>query len=1161
MANITKEYLIKSVYSSIGIGKFISDTEKAKIVAKELGLSLSSSAKVVEHSVTTSFNKAGQQVKSFSTTFEDFGRRTSISFKTVAGVVQASSLSMSKDISNFSATVGQKVLTLNQPLDGLAAKLTTLTSLNRTFSQTFGASFKNASEIVQNQPEKLSQKTITFEGKQSLVPVQQLSTVVKTADGDFQKLNQTIVTLPNGVKQISRSMSDVSASFKKAALDAETLTNASKNVSLAVTKVALSAEQAEKGARFFSSGMSRAALLTDLSSKSINRNGSEFLRTTAIFNDNGKKVTTVFDSMGSSTKKVSQSFGEFKEKTEAAGIDLGKLISRAAVTIPVWFALRSAIMGVFTGIRDGITNLVSFDAALQKVKRNLIGTPQQITSDFEKMRKVITEFSLQTGKPVEEIASAVKEFATIGFNFEDSLQGGLDATKLSILLFGEAGQSAEAFAVALKLLMKTGKDAPPVQQQIAEAFALTAELAKTNKDKLSDLSQALGTVAGSASVAKLSFKETITLLLTLASAGKGGANGATLLSSALSNLLTKLPQVSKSFGVQFIPGADSAFSTLTKILDVATALSKTPAGEAQVFEKLGEVFGGQRGVKLTSALTAANAALKENLKVTGDVARFNQGVTTVLDSESGQYDILTNSVRETGKAFVTSLVGAGNFKGALTSLNQIVTSLNPTLKIIGGSFNAVFTSATGTLAGLGILGASLTKANALLEAMPALLSRVKVGLLALNAGTIAGLAIAFGVLVDKLSKGPDLSGLEDKFQATQVKLSSALRGELPKVELEKFKVDFKNGKAILDVTTPIDIINKALEKALSSEEVKAKVEAGETTLKANLALEAQLVEGATAKLENDLAELKARLKAKGATDIELALLDVQFLKSQGEALNAEKIKDAQSKIRISTFEKERSIQDALIKAVEDGAKAEGASNLEAINRGIELEKSLGIERTGMELLTQQLSLQKALTEETKKTKEERLKELSSLIKKTPVTGIAGFFKEQGLNNKEDALRRRAEAKGISEEQINRILNPESQISKGNTLLDELQRGLANPMTQSMGSLEIAISSLTQTILQQETRSLEVGVPRFGGGVRGTGNSLMLSESDKRRFDNQGPSSVTVDVGGINVTVSGAGNADDIAQRVAKTVEEMISSNMVKPGTKANIAFTQVMHKA
>jgi len=770
-----------------------------------------------------------------------------------------------------------------------------------------------------------------------------------------------------------------------------------------------------------------ARIVDQTVTSSFNKAGQSVRNVTTIFEQHGRKSTVAFREVAGSVNLSDASLKNFGESAGKAGINLGQLISRAAVTIPTWFLLRSAIMGVFTGIRDGITNLVSFDLALQKVKRNLSGTPEEITSNFGIMKKEITAFSLETGKSTEEIASAVKNFATIGFNFKDSLSAGLDATRLSILLFGEAGETANAFASAMKLLVKEGKDVPSTQQQISEAFALTAELAKNNKDNLSELTQGLNKFSATAASANLSTKETITLLLTLATAGRSGAMSGTLLSTTFNNLLTNLDKVSKSFGIEFNPAVDSGFKTLMKILDVSEKIAQQPGGEVQVIEKLKDVLGGERGTKIVSSLLAVNDILKENMKVTGDVARFHQDVNTVLESESGQAGILGNAMKEMGKNFVTSVVGAKDFLGALKEINAFVKEIKPAFSTLGTMLHNSFNVQT------------------------------------LFGGPIGMMMNVWKTAVEKM---------DNDSQVAFERISEGFKGTLSRVKLDELIVDLKADKIKIPQGINKEVLIKALSSSLSKEQIAAKVDA-----KVELTPKVSSAPVAIISLENDLAELKARLKAKGATDIELSLLDVSYLQSKS-LQDVDKIRDAQSKIRVQTIEKERSIQDMLLNSVQEGAKAEGASNLEAITRRIELEKQLGIERTGMDLLTQQLDLQKALTEETKKTREERLKELSGLIKKTPSAFSFSGSKDMSLDFKEQSLRSKAAAKGISEEQINKILNPEAQINKGSSLLRDLQSGLAAPMTKSMGSLEVALSSLTQTILQQETRPLGVAVPRM-----------------------------------------------------------------------------------
>ena len=843
---------------------------------------------------------------------------------------------------------------------------------------------------------------------------------------------------------------------------------------------------------------------------SLNKANQSVRTVSTTFEDAGKKSKVAFSTINGELVPATASLKEFGNQSAKADIDLGKLISRAAITIPVWFALRAAVMGVIFGLRDGVKNVVTFDEALQKVKRNLTGTPEAITANFNIMKREITEFSKRTGTSVEEIAGAVKQFATIGFDFQTSLTGGLEATKLATLLFGDASDTANAFASALKILIKTGKDAPPVSQQISEAFALTSELAKDNKDDLGELTQALNKFAATGKTANLSIKETIALLLTLATAGRSGSQSGTLLSTTFNKLLTDLPKVSKQFGIEFDPKTDSGMLTLTKILDKAAELAKAPGGEIGVIEKLGDVFGGERGTKAVSSLLALNDVLKKNLGVTGDVTKFHSDFEKQLDTEYKQAQILTNGIKELEKSFITSLVGANNFKDALKSINVFVKELSPVLdRLAIGVRNSFDLKA--------ILGGPI--------------------------GQVAAQIIT------------NIEATNRQAQSSFDKLTSGLRGELSRIELDQLLIDVKGGQVKLADNVNKDVVIKALEKALSSEEIKTKVDT-EIALKTKLDKDNEAL--VIRSLENELAELKARLKANGATDIQLQLLDVDFLQSKALQDN-EKIRDAQSKIRVATIEKERSITDQLVKAVEDGAKAEGASNLEAIVRRIELEKQLGIERKGMDLLSQQLELQKALTEETKKTRSERLKELETLVKTTtgPFSSTTGES-ELALGRKEQTLRFQAGAKGISDEQINKILNPESQISG---LSSELQNLVTNPMTKGMGELSISLDSLTQTITRQETASLGVGVPRRNiGGAAYNGNALSMTPVQRENMATKA-APIMVEVGDINVTVSGEGTAEEIAQRVGKTVEDMIAAKIVKPGTKANTSVLEVFRKA
>jgi len=532
MSAESKEWLIKTVYTSEGLKEFSNDVDRARNAGTKLGATLNKTSKVIDQSITSSLNKAGEEVKNIATVFETNGRRISVSFSRVGKDIVANSFVMKEMVKDIDA-IGKRLVTVNAPLAGFAQRVSSLTALNKGFSRRFATTFKPGTQVVEQGPIKTSPKIVPFEGVNIAVPVEKLYTVVKSADGAFTKLNQTITYFPNGMKVVGRSMDDVTAKFSRAekaalalaektarlkkeasALAAAELKTAQANAALEASfvKTGVSEAQAEKQARAFTTGLSSSAKTLETTSKTFQRNGQTVVQSTTSFADQGKKIKTLFETTATASTKLSQSIGRLKETTAAAGIDLGKLVSRALVTIPVWLALRSAVMGALQGIKGGVSDLITFDSSLQKIKRNLTGTPEEITTNFGIMKNEITQFSLETGKSVEEISEAVKSFATIGFNFKDSLSAGLDATRLSILLFGDAGETANAFASAMKLLIKEGEGLPSKQQQIAEAFALTAELAKDNKDNLSELTQGLNKFSATASTANLSAKETITIV-------------------------------------------------------------------------------------------------------------------------------------------------------------------------------------------------------------------------------------------------------------------------------------------------------------------------------------------------------------------------------------------------------------------------------------------------------------------------------------------------------------------------------------------------------------------------------------------------------------------------------------------------------------------------
>jgi TP901 family phage tail tape measure protein len=425
-------------------------------------------------------------------------------------------------------------------------------------------------------------------------------------------------------------------------------------------------------------------------SKVTTRIGNDF-KTTSV---SAKNVTDQFKLGNLEAEKGGKVFSNFMNTVKQLG-------GRALLTIPIWIALRGAIMGVFSGIQGGIQNLISFDLALQKIRNNMQGTPAEVDSAFKKIRTSITEASKATGISTEELANAVKQFATLGFSANESLQGALGASKLSIALFGDAGETAGAFARALNIMIDRSVGAKSAIDQMNEAFALTSQLEETNNFEIKNVTEALDKFAGTAAGVGLTMNQTLAILAALGTAGRRGSEGATLLSTSFNQLLTNIPKISKSLGL-VVGAGESTFSIFTRILDKVTELNNTPGGKSSSIQAIADIFGGARGIKIVQSLVAVKGILDANIATLPSFTALSQKADRTMNSESGQAKILGNNLKEMAKSFITAIAGSEDFTAAIVKLNNVVKGISEGLKPLGTTIKVIFDN-LGFIAGAAFL--------------------------------------------------------------------------------------------------------------------------------------------------------------------------------------------------------------------------------------------------------------------------------------------------------------------------------------------------------------------------------------------------------------------------------------------------------------------------
>lgn len=606
-----------------------------------------------------------------------------------------------------------------------------------------------------------------------------------------------------------------------------------------------------------------------------------------------KQFTVTNKTLKNGTIQTSQSMKDLNTNTVPLIQNIKRLAERAALTIPVWLLLRSAVTGTIRAFQDSVKAIQEQDKAFQKARRNLEATAESqaaLNTQFNQLRQETLNLSLQSGKSVEELTHAFQRFATVGFDAETSLAGMTYATKLAVAEFGDARETADAFARAMRVMIDRSDGAKSEAQQLAEAMALTDQLWQSNAFEINEFTHNLTNFASVAKAANLSTQETITLLATLSTGGLANRAGR-LLRTTILKALENLDEVSQSLKLNINPAVDSTFDVIMKLVDALEGLSTTQKVPAELADVLGDLFS-VRSTEVVASLNALRSTLKANAALVPDVKKLDGTFKSVSETTGILSERITNVNRQIGIALLTGITGGETF--------------NESLKII-------------------------------LENLEAIQKRVE------DTGIV--LRTAFGIeLLETFNK--NLNDLEkarfDKIFARGVQsIKSNFGGPVAKIlndlrdkELKKFSDDLES-----TFSQTFARINKGLKGSLNTEDLKNLLTELETFGATNLGLDEGTFERITANLKEQLDTQKKIKEEQVAQEvstnrqykIDKALLadSLERLKNAG-ALTSE----------ILDVEKQLKAQLGIIDKFED-----------ALDRQLEKERAINEERRLRERLS------------------------------------------------------------------------------------------------------------------------------------------------------------------------------------------------------------------
>lgn len=572
--------------------------------------------------------------------------------------------------------------------------------------------------------------------------------------------------------------------------------------------------------------------------------------TTVLRNANGQLVTVreTVAGTGKNIKVLNSTVTKGAKTTRGFGDNLKTLAKRAALTIPVWFALRNSIFGVFRTIRDGLGDIADFDRSLQRLRRNISATSDDVGRDFANITKEIEEFSIISGRSVQEVTDAIQKFATVGFDLETSLQAGQDAIRGAVLLFGEGTETADAFARTLRVLVDESASSAEQADQISEAIALTSQLWKNNAFTLNEFTGSLEKFAPTANTANFSIQETISLLASLSTGAVRGSRGGRLLRTSIVRLTSDVEKLAQSLGVTVNPEVDRTFDVFLRTLDALKRLRSETGKVTPEFERLAKDIFGLRSGDAVRSLIALRDVLQDNLKVLPDVGQFRDEFDNINQSTFQLVKRFQNLNKEIGRAFTVGLVGGEDFRESLEKLVELQADLIDDFKTLGFVINNTSKAVGDLISGFRIIFAFAS----------------------VGTTELVGQVIKLSKEVEEVEKKLEDASLASRAFANNLK--KALSGELAGAELQRvidgivtrlnnLRIDPEFPREVLDEALDVLSKMKEAEESITSEKEKQNKQESKTTNSESIRLQRKK---AVLNVELEI------LKSQGATERQLA---------------------------------------------------------------------------------------------------------------------------------------------------------------------------------------------------------------------------------------------------------------------------------------------------
>jgi len=356
-----------------------------------------------------------------------------------------------------------------------------------------------------------------------------------------------------------------------------------------------------------------------------------------------KAVVSGLKQIEKQTGKLTPAMGKATGAMKGMNKGLGGIMARAMLTIPVWLALRTAIMGVIRTIGTIIKSQRDLQDGLARIKTVLHGTSEEIEKAMTVARTAIIDMALKSDKSLKELAEAFYFLQTSALTSEQALSAFTPTINAMIGTGTNAKEMARAVAGAFNTMASSMDSALTDAEKFNKIADVLTFTFATQDVEMSELVQGYSKLAPFVTGLDDSFETLITILGTLNTKLLRGGRTGRLLGRTILQLTKNSDKLGRIFGITFQP--DQPINFLKVIKQINTMLGSQGRITASQQKSLQEIFATRGAVAPKLLLQDFQDIESALIRVTNESEGFAEKIA----------EIRLRTVTSQGKRFVNIL--------------------------------------------------------------------------------------------------------------------------------------------------------------------------------------------------------------------------------------------------------------------------------------------------------------------------------------------------------------------------------------------------------------------------------------------------------------------------------------------------------------------------